>query len=120
MSDAFIVASEEPVQVEKLAREVTPVLHGIYCTVGGGEPFVNAIELRRWSEDGKQIVFMLGTCNFDFRDPDETMLVVERRRPAYMREEDLTRLLAEDAAAMAKRPAPAEPCPHCAGTGKRR
>jgi hypothetical protein len=67
----------EPIIVKKKAIDVVPYFHGIYCTVGGGEPFVNHICHRRWADDGQRITFMLETHNFDFRHPDEEMEVVE-------------------------------------------
>jgi hypothetical protein len=57
---------KEPTIVTKKAIDVLPQFHGIYCRIGDGKPFVNDIELRRWSEKGDEIVFMLGTFNFYF------------------------------------------------------
>jgi len=67
----------EPVQVKKKAIDVLPSFNGIYCAVDGGEPFVNHIELRHWSEDGTQIVFLLSSFNFLFAYPDEEIDVIE-------------------------------------------
>lgn len=85
-----LVRQSEPVIVKKRAVDVTPHLHGIYCTVGDSKPFVNEIVLRRWSEDGKKIWFMLNTHNFDCARPEEEMDVVE-----IVPDPDLARLLPE-------------------------
>lgn len=105
----------EPIQVQKLARDITPYYHGIWCSVGGGEPFVNAIELRRWSNDGKHIVFMLGTHNFLKAAPDELIDVVELQpsAPAGARQH----WAEHDALRMAEKPTECT-CPTCGGTGK--
>lgn len=94
---------KEPGQVRKRALDVTPYEHSIWCTVGGGEPFANTIVLRRWSEDGKQVVFMLDTHNFLFADPDEEIDVVENEQPFYNREMQ-QKCLREDAERMRAHP----------------
>lgn len=95
--------SEEPTQIEKRAIDVTPYEHGVWCTVAGNEPFVNEIVLRKWSDDGTQIIFMLDTHNFIFADPDENILVVEKSTDIYP-PEFLTRILEEDREKMENRP----------------
>lgn len=67
----------EPRQVRKRAINVTPLVHAIWCQIEDGEPFANPIVLRRWSEDGKRIVFMLDSHNFMFADPDVEIDVIE-------------------------------------------
>jgi hypothetical protein len=97
--------SNEPAQVRKRAIDVTPYEHSIWCSVEGCEPFANAIVLRRWQEDGSQIVFMLDSHNFLFAAPDEEIDVVENGTPFY--NADLqTKLLREDAEKMRARPLP--------------
>lgn len=65
------------IEVRKRAIDVTPLTHAIWCSIEDGEPFVNHITLRRWSEDGKRIVFMLDSHNFLFAAPDEEIDVIE-------------------------------------------
>ena len=98
----------EPVQVKKRAIDVTPYEHGIWCSVEGGVPFVNTIVLRKWSEDGSQVVFMLDSHNFLFAKPDEEIEVVEASSTFYNAEFQAKRL-AEDAKTMASKPAPKPP-----------
>lgn len=87
---------EEPTLILKRAIDVTPHVHGIWCSVGGSKPFVNPIVLRRWDEKEEKIVFMLDTHNFDSREPEEEMWVVEIECSAGP--EMLARWLAEDRA----------------------
>ena len=88
----------EPVVVKKKARDVTPYHHSIWCTVMSGEPFANEICSRKWSENGKQIVFMLESFNFLFADPDEEIEVIETT--SGMPAEVLERAAKEDVAKM--------------------
>jgi hypothetical protein len=103
---------EKPTQVQKRAIDVTPYVHAIWCSIEGGEPFANVIEHRSWSEDGEQVIFMLGTHNFLFAKPDELIDVIEKG-PMYQSPEFHAECMAEDAARMAKRPAKPVPCPTC-------
>ena len=97
--------TDEPDLVLKRAIDVTPHYHGIWCTVGGGEPFVNEIVSRKWSEDGNDIWFMLDTHNFARHQPHEQIRVVELDRSD--RAESTRTMWAEgDAKAMANRPSP--------------
>lgn len=105
MSDA------EPVIVQKRGIDVTPYVHGIWCSIEDGEPFVNHIALRRWSEDGSYISVMLETHNFARFDPDAMVDVVEVK-PCHSGE-FLATCLAKDAELMAKRPTPPTFCPSC-------
>jgi len=98
----------EPVQVKKRAIDVTPYEHGIWCSVAGGNPFVNTIVLRKWSDDGSQVIFMLDSHNFLFAKPDEEIEVVEHTSTFYDAEFQAKRL-AEDAKNMMARPVPAPP-----------
>ncbi len=87
----------KPTIVQKRALDVTPINHGIWCRIQKGEPFVNAIVNRRWSDDGL-ISIMLDTCNFDKWHPEEMVDVVEIE-PLY-RGEHLRKFLEEDAKRM--------------------
>jgi len=68
---------KEPKIKQVRALEVVPHFHGIWCSIQDGEPFVNEIAMRKWSDDGKQIWFMLESHNFVSAEPDELMRVVE-------------------------------------------
>jgi hypothetical protein len=94
---------DEPVLVNKLALEVTPYEHGIWCAIADGRPFVNTIVLRRWSENGEKIHFMLDTHNFLIMAPDEEMEVVEKPEPFYTAAFQAERLV-KDAEKMRTRP----------------
>ena len=109
---------------QKLVRaiDVKPHRWAIWCTVEGDpKPFANEIELRSWSEDGKRIVFMLGTHNFLSAEPEDLILLVpldEEKKAAVYGPSFLADSDTRDAVAMAKRPVPTEPCPRCGGSGK--
>lgn len=94
---------EEPVQVKKKAIDVTPLEHGIWCSIMDGKPFVNTIVLRKWTDDGKKIVFMLDSHNFISAEPDEEIEVVEKEEPFYNASTTLE-VLQKDAERMRKRP----------------
>jgi len=74
---------ESPVQVMKKALDVTPYEHGIWCSIADGQPFVNTIVLRKWSEDGAKVVFMLDSHNFLTAAPEEEIEVVVKENPFY-------------------------------------
>lgn len=93
--------NDEPVIVTKRAIDVTPQRHGVWCSICGGEPFVNPIVNRRWSDDGERITFMLDSFNFDFRLPYEDMDVVEIEPSRYC---DMDMVMRNDAVFMSKRP----------------
>lgn len=101
----------EPIIVQKRGIDVTPYLHGIYCTIAGGRPFVNEIVHRKWSEDGSRIWMMLESHNFYDCGPEDIIDVVELK-PGYGAA-FLEKSLAKDAEWMAKRPSPAAVCPAC-------
>ena len=92
----------EPTIVKKRAIDVTPYVHGIWCTVSGSKPFVNEIATRRWTADGAQIQIMLESHNFDCWKPEELVDVVEIE--SGMSPEQLAAFLADDAKRMANRP----------------
>jgi hypothetical protein len=92
-----------PTIVQKRALDVTPYLHGVWCSVGGSAPFVNPIVLRSWSEDGSTLQFMLDSHNFLFTDPETIIDVVEMTPDAHT-QRDLSRILRDDAKTIARRP----------------
>ena len=98
--------TDEPKQVKKRAIDVTPYQHSIWCVVGSGEPFANPIVLRKWSDKGDKIVFMLDSHNFLFAYPDEEIDVIESVTPFYSDPKFLADCLARDAAQMKNRPTP--------------
>ncbi len=102
----------EPIIVQKRGIDVTPYVHGIYCQIEDGEPFVNPIALRRWTDDGSQISVMLDSHNFARFGPDDMVDVVELA-PTYYNAEFLAECMAKDAVKMANRPKPPELCPTC-------
>lgn len=110
------MTTSEPKQVIKKAIDVTPYYHGIWCTVGGSEPMVNTVVARRWSDDGKSLWFMLDTHNFDRRDPDEEILVVELNPDVS--DQTKKRWAKLDETMLLNRPIPTKECPHCRGKGR--
>lgn len=99
---------EEPPQVKKRAIDVTPCYHSIWCSVAGGAPFANPIVLRRWSDDGSKITFMLDSHNFLSAYPDEEIDVIECDKPLYSDPKFLAECMARDAEKMKDRPVPVE------------
>lgn len=94
----------EPKQVKMRAVDVVPFLYGIWCTIEGGEPFVNDIVYERWSEDTPgEIIFGLDSHNSDFRMADEEIEVVPLELNEY-RKGNRERYIAEHAAFKAKCP----------------
>lgn len=94
--------ADEPRIVVKKAIDVLPKLHGIWCSIGDGKPFVNTIVLRSWSESkDDEIHFMLDSFNFYFAKQDDEMRVVELQPSQY---DDVHKIHAEDAKFRAKRP----------------
>jgi len=101
-------AVKEPKIIQVKAIDVVPYLYGVWCTVGGGEPFVNGIDYVSWMEDGK-IGFGLDTHNFMDAEPDAMIDVVEIEfEPGSWRAENRERHKKEHAAFVAKRLAPAK------------
>jgi hypothetical protein len=95
--------SDEPAQVRKRAIDVTPYEHAIWCSIGDGEPFANTIVLRKWSDDGTQVVFMLDSHNFLRARPDEEIDVVEKNEPFY-NDKFQAECLRRDAETMRRKP----------------
>lgn len=110
MSKPEALESGEPTMVKKRAIDVTPYEHGIWCSIGDGEPFVNDIVMRRWSDDGTRITFMLDSHNFLFAEPDEEIAVVVREEP-YGSAKFMEDCLRSDAETMKNRPT--QPRPMC-------
>ena len=99
-----------PAIVRLRALDVTPYRFGLWCSVGGGEPFANMICHRAWSDDGTRIIFGLDTHNGYSAAPDEEMLVVPL--DGYVPEHQDER----DAAFLASRPGTPTTCPLCGHT----
>jgi hypothetical protein len=76
----------EPETKQIRARDVAPFFWAQWCSVGGGEPFANAIVGVRWSEDGKHLWFMLESHNFMKVDPDEMLELVPLTPSKYRRD----------------------------------
>lgn len=72
------MTDEKPTIVKVRGIDVQPHRYGIWCSIGGGKPFVNEIVNRRWAEDGSdRISIMLESFNFDIVGRDEWIDVVE-------------------------------------------
>lgn len=65
------------VVVLKRAIDVIPYYHAVWTSYPGVAPFLNEVSVRRWSEDGTGIWFMLDSHNTLFALPDEEIEVVE-------------------------------------------
>lgn len=70
----------DPEIIEVRGIDVIPYEYGLWCSIGSGEPFVNEIVGRRWTDDGQRISAMLESHNFTSFVPDEMVRVV--RMPA--------------------------------------
>ncbi len=76
---------EEGVKVK--AIDIKPYRYYLPCLMGEEErPMFNEICIRRWSEDGKKITFMLDSHNFLFAKPDELVEVVPIKKGQYSNE----------------------------------
>ena len=64
-----------PIAVTIKARDVLPCRYAIWCTINGGNKFLNEIATRRLDADGR-ICFMLDSFNFMWKYPDELVEVV--------------------------------------------
>ena len=67
---------DTPEMVKIRAIDVKPYHYFLWCRIGNGEPFANEIVYRKWSDDGKRIVFGLETHNYYFAEPDEMMELI--------------------------------------------
>lgn len=114
MSD---VDTEEPQFQLVKARDVIPYHWALWCTVGDSKPFANVIVMARWSEDGKRIVFMLDTHNFDQADPDEELELVPCD-VSHMSSDFIAQVRSKHARTIGACPPPLAICSHCKGTGK--
>ena len=68
--------NEHPDAVPVRVRDIRPYHWGQWCTVNGGEPFVNRLLSARWSEDGEHLWFMLDSRNFLKAGADEVVDLV--------------------------------------------
>jgi hypothetical protein len=90
----------EPKTVKIKAIDVKPYRYAVLCVwEKGEEPFVNEISLRKWSEDGEKIVFMLESFNFLSVRPDEELELVPIENPR-------TNIDEQDAETVSRRPEP--------------
>lgn len=96
----------EPVTEKVRARDVKPYHYGIWCTVGGGQPFNNVICGVRWSDDGARLWFNLESYNSYDVDPDEEIELIP-----------LTHHLKERYSSWTLPPKPVvKKCAHCGST----
>lgn len=88
------------------AIDVKPHRWAVWSSIGNGEPFTNEIAIRRWSDDGTKIWFMLESHNFLTAAPDEEIELVPLtpKVPADM----LAAWDKRDEETMSKRPGQAE------------
>ncbi len=94
-------AKTPPVTVKIKAIDCKPGHWAVWSTVEGGEPFLNPIGPRKWSDDGEHIVFMLDSFHFLEAAPDELLELV----PHFpLSAEIVARAHARDAEVMEKRP----------------
>lgn len=88
--------------VKMKAIDVKPDRWAIWCVhEKGGKPFANPIGLRKWSDDGEHIWFMLDSFNFLKAAPDEELEVVPHLEG---NEDSLRRSDEQDAERMKSRP----------------
>jgi hypothetical protein len=89
VEDLIQTAIELSPKIEKVkAIDVRPHRFALWCSIEDGKPFANEISLRRWTEDGEKIVFMLDSHNFHFAEPDEVMEVIPIPNPSYVNDEE--------------------------------
>lgn len=94
---------EAPERVKVRAIDVKPYRWALWCSIEGGPPFENEICLRRWSDDGQGIWFMLESHNFLYAEPNEILELVPYTCDFYTAEMMAIRD-AEDEKKMSKRP----------------
>lgn len=68
-------ADMRPETVMVRGRDLKPYYYGLWCSIEGGEPFVNIVMNMGWRVDGK-ISIMLDTHNFMVVEPDEDVEMV--------------------------------------------
>ena len=107
-SPIWRLVMDEPTRVDKRALDVVPHYHGIWCSIAGGEPFVNTIVMRKWSDDGSRITFMLDTHNF-YTAPWDTDIEVVEIEPDVS-ESTLEMWAASDERSMGARPVCCKAC----------
>jgi hypothetical protein len=88
--DVLAVAVELSPKFEKVkAIDVKPHRWALWCDQGeGSKPFANEISCRKWSDDGKRIIFMLDSFNFFNRDPEEVLELIPIPNPPYVNDEE--------------------------------
>jgi hypothetical protein len=108
--------SDAPEMRKVLARDVVPYEWALWCSIEDGEPFANAIESVKWSDDGQHLWYLLGTHNFYKADPDKELELVPCTQGISGEYQE--KLRREHAAMIANRPIPTRECDACAGTGR--
>lgn len=96
------------------ALNVKPHRWAAWCSIEDSEPFANEIVLRRWSDDGTTIWFMLESHNFMKAEPHEELDLVPfdgGYSEAFLASTD-----AEDERRMGERPYRPAACTHCGRT----
>lgn len=94
-------AKTEPATVKVKAIDCKPGHWALWFAFKDGEPFLNPVGPRKWSDDGEHIVFMLDSFHFFKATPDELLeLVPHFPLPA----EIVAKEHARDAEVMEKRP----------------
>jgi hypothetical protein len=102
----MIATAPEPKTEKVRAIDVKPYRWALWCTVeGSSKPFANEICIRKWSDDGEKIIFMLDSHNFLFARPDEELELIPIPNPSFTKDE-------EDEKRMAERPHH-QRCQHC-------
>lgn len=84
IEDVLEVAVELSPKLEKVkAIDVKPYHYALWCSIEDDKPFANEICLRKWTDDGEKIVFMLESHNFYFAEPDEMIEVIALSEATY-------------------------------------
>lgn len=105
---------DKPAEEEVLARDVVPYEWGLWCQIEDGKPFSNTIEVVSWSDDGTELVFMLGSHNFYRARPDHVLRLA--RHAAWGTPEEIKARRQKHAAFIAAGPQ-MEECDRCHGAG---
>lgn len=57
--------------------DIVPYRYGILCSIGDGEPFINDIVDRQWSDDGELLILGLESHNAICHSPNEILSVIK-------------------------------------------
>jgi hypothetical protein len=84
VEDVLTTAIELSPKIEKVrAIDCKPYHYALWCAIEDGKPFANEMCLRKWTDDGEKIVFMLESHNFYAVDPDEIIEVIALPEDRY-------------------------------------